>query len=677
MKYLSIILPIICLLQYVTAQELPPVIEQKLELTVEADEFETEDDTYLQHLEYWKKYSLNLNAATENDLQQLRLLTPLQISFFMQYRKMLGDLFSIYELQAIPGWDLMTIKKILPFVTVMASGKSFEPLNNRFRNGEHQVLSRISHVLEKSDGFTNNNGSFYEGSRPHIMMRYRYRYKNNLQYGLVADKDAGESFFSSSQKRGFDFYSLHFFATGVGKIKALAIGDYAVNLGQGLIHWQSLAFKKSADVLNIKRQSAIFRPYASAGEYYFNRGVGITLQHKHLETSMFISLRNHSASHHFDTILQQDVITSIATSGYHRTPTEIRNKNQINQLSYGGNIRYQKNNFTAGINAVHYAFSKNIQKRNESYNKYAIAGKNWSNYSVDYSYTYRNMHFFGEAAIDINLNKAFLNGLLISIDKRVDLALLHRHISKAYQSVNGNAFTENTLPGNENGLYASISLRLTPVIKIDLYADMFAFPWLRYLVDAPSKGKEFLVQVSFTPARNLEIYTRFKTESKQGNTSGNITVTNTLADITKHQWRIHTIYKLSKDVTLRQRVELSWYKNATVTEQGFLTYVDFIYKSMMKKYGAGVRLQFFETGGYNSRIYAYENDVLYNFSIPPFFGKGFRYYLNFNYDILKRATFYVKIAQTNYPGQLFIGSGNDRILDQNKTEIKFQGIVRF
>lgn len=53
-----------------------------------------------------------------------------------------------------------------------------------------------------------------------------------------------ENPFKGRQKAGFDFYSVHLFARRLGIIQSLAIGDFTVNLGQGLIQWQSLAFKK-------------------------------------------------------------------------------------------------------------------------------------------------------------------------------------------------------------------------------------------------------------------------------------------------------------------------------------------------------------------------------------------------------------------------------------------------
>ncbi|MBL0144814.1 MAG: hypothetical protein IPP48_02690 [Chitinophagaceae bacterium] len=61
---------------------------------------------------------------------------------------------------------------------------------------------------------------------------------------MLGEKDAGEQFFKGNQKQGFDFYSTHLFARNIGIVKALALGDFTVNMGQGLTQWQSLAFKK-------------------------------------------------------------------------------------------------------------------------------------------------------------------------------------------------------------------------------------------------------------------------------------------------------------------------------------------------------------------------------------------------------------------------------------------------
>ena len=103
------------------------------------------------------------------------------------------------------------------------------------------VLLRASRILEKSKGFIKDStGSKYPGSPEKLMIRYRYTYKNLLQFGLLGEKDAGEQFLKGAQRMGFDFYTFFLFARKIGIIESLALGDFSVNLGQGLIHWQDL-----------------------------------------------------------------------------------------------------------------------------------------------------------------------------------------------------------------------------------------------------------------------------------------------------------------------------------------------------------------------------------------------------------------------------------------------------
>ena len=79
----------------------------------------------------------------------------------------------------------------------------------------------------------------------------------------------------------------------------------------------------------------------------------------------------------------------------------------------------------------------------------------------------------------------------------------------------------------------------------------------------------------------------------------------------------------------------------------------------MKPWSGGLRLQYCETDGYDSRIYAYENDVLYSYSIPAFSGKGYRYYINLQLDTGKRLSIWARWAQTLYLGKKYAAGGAD------------------
>jgi hypothetical protein len=330
------------------------------------------------------------------------------------------------------------------------------------------------------------------------------------------------------------------------------------------------------------------------------------------------------------------------------------------------------------MNAVHYHFEHPVQKADYLYNMYALTGTTAANYSLDYSYTYNNMHVFGEMAVDEHLNKALLNGLLINTDSKVAMSLLYRNISRNYESLYSNAFTENTHTVNESGLYSAITITANPYLKINAYADFYHFPWLKYRTDAPTFGTEYAVQVFYEPNKSLLFNSRFRYQNKPINFNPSDLTMNPVIDRPKKALRSQVNYTLSKSITLRSRVELLWLdQKGTHPEKGFLAYVDFIYKPPSYRLSGNLRLAAFNTGSYDSRIYAFENDVLYSYSIPVFFDKGYRWYLNMRYKMNRQFSVWTRIDQIIYKGKSEIGSGLDMIKGNKKTGLKLELTLDF
>jgi DNA uptake protein ComE-like DNA-binding protein len=673
-------------------KEISSGTEQQLEDLVQTDGTAINDDSYVQQQEYFKNHPLNMNTATSEELNELGILSGLQLQQFLLYRRLLGKLLSPYELQAVPSWDIATIKNLLPFIIVADDRNLVSQMKERWKGGDNILLARYGRVMEKSKGYdkpADSAGNHYLGSAAKIYFRYSYNYKDLLQWGLLGDKDAGEQFFKGRQQWGFDFYSFHFFLRRLGMIKSLAVGDFTVNFGQGLIQWQSLAFKKSSAVLNIKRQSATLRPYNSAGEFNFHRGIGVTLQKKKWEATLFASFKKISANSIIDTSAGETVASSFLAGGYHRTASENDDRNNLQQTAAGAAIVYRASGAHAGINAVYYHFSKAIQKRPEPYNLFSMRGSSLANASIDYSYTWRNMHVFGEAAMDMLANTAFLNGLIISPDSKADISLVYRKISPAYRSLNANAFTENASPVNESGFYTGLSIQPSAAWKLDAYADIFHFPWLRYRVDAPSNGSDFLVQGSYIPNKQAELYIRYSNNIKMMNRPG-IDNINTIIDrIPKKSLRLQTRVTINRGTDIQNRVELLWYgdKSMAGSGQGWLMYTELSYKPLRRQWQANARLQYFEADNFNARLYAFEGGMPYNFSIPFYYDKGIRYYINLHWDASKAINkkklkrkydfdFWARWEQTIYPGKNTIGSGLDEIKGNHRSGLQFQLVLR-
>ncbi|MCB0381252.1 MAG: hypothetical protein KDD24_08345, partial [Flavobacteriales bacterium] len=78
---------------------------------------------------------------------------------------------------------------------------------------------------------------------------------------------------------------------------------------------------------------------------------------------------------------------------------------------------------------------------------------------------------------------------------------------------------------------------------------------------------------------------------------------------------------------------------------------------------------------YNTRIYAYENDVLYSFSIPAYYNRGTRTYLTVRYKVKRGIDVWLRYGLTHYENLDIISSGLEEIVGNSKSDVKFQ--VRF
>jgi hypothetical protein len=241
----------------------------------------------------------------------------------------------------------------------------------------------------------------------------------------------------------------------------------------------------------------------------------------------------------------------------------------------------------------------------------------------------------------------------------------------AYRAIYGNAFTEASTPGNERGLYMGICFRPTDYLRMDIFSDLFQFPWLRYRVDAPSTGSEQLIQCTYIPSKQSELIIRLRFKSKGiDQLKGNV---NEVDPYRQFNWRIQFTTRLFPSLSIRARSEYCRYiANSTGKQEGFLFLNDLLFNPARSKWSGNLRLSYFETGGFESRVYAFENDVLYSFAIPAFSGKGFRYYLNLGFDALKNITFWARWAQTFYGDTDHSGSGNDQVNSNHKSEITLQ-----
>ena len=90
------------------------------------------------------------------------------------------------------------------------------------------------------------------------------------------------------------------------------------------------------------------------------------------------------------------------------------------------------------------------------------------------------------------------------------------------------------------------------------------------------------------------------------------------------------------------------------------------------KVSFSARFALFDTDSYNSRIYSYENDVLYYFRIPSYYYQGSRSYLTLRYQFKKGIDLWLRYSNWTYYNRETIGSGLNEINGPSKSEFRAQ-----
>lgn len=689
-KIFTILLLVLSSFLAYSQQETIETLDEIIEEIASNTDYELDYTTLFQSLEEYYYNPIDLNSAKESDLKNLMFLTEFQIFSLIKYRQKFGAYVSLYELQFVDGIDDLTLKRILPFVNIQETKTAeVKDLKRLFTYGKHTGIVRYQRLIQEKSGYkeipdsvlaVNPNKSRYLGSPDKIYYRHNYQYKDKMFYGITAEKDDGEQFFKGAQKYGFDFYSAHFQLNRIGVFQKIILGDYIAQFGQGLTMWSGMSFGKTSSSTNIIKNSRGINKYSSVNESAFLRGQAASIEFGKFNFTEFVSYKSLDAgvdtTENIEFESEEHVISSFLETGYHRTPNEIAKRKTIQEFIAGANMNWKEKNFKIGATGVYYTFSSPLGERNEAYRYFDFVGTQNANFGVDYLITIPKVNIFGETSMSSNLGYASVNGAVINFVPEFNMSVLHRYLRADYQALYAQPFSEGNKPYNESGFFVGAEFYPIKKWKIDAYFDSWKYPWLRFGVGAPSWGNEYLVQVAHFPQRNLELYLRVKYKTKQKNDPEIITGIKPLVDYSSARYRIQLNYTPNSAWKFKSRIELSRYYMNTPS-WGYLVYQDIDYKPENIALKFNFRIAVFETDTYDARLYAYEPDVLYGFSVPAYYGKGTRLVFVVKYTLNRHFDFWFRIANTYYADKQNLGSGLDAIEGNNRTDVKLQLRYKF
>lgn len=444
-----------------------------------------------------------------------------------------------------------------------------------------------------------------------------------------------------------------------------------MNIGQGLIQWQSIAFKMGANVLKVKRESEMIRPYSSFKEFGFYRGIATTINFRKYDCTLFFSRKKIDATIIQDTLgIEQGQVSSLYASGLHRTYYELSKKNREVLTVLGSNILKSCSNYKFGLSAVLFQFALPVQSKTELYNKFDFSGYRQLILGANYEYTVKNFHFFGECAAASFLQKATVIGLIASVSKNIDVAFLHRNISRAFQSFYTNAFIENTSVNNEIGNYLGISYLSFFKWKIDFFYDIYRNPWVKFGNSKTTNGKMYLISA----ARNFGKTTKLQILIRNSSLS-DVTVMSTISKTTHAKISMNTILGPANE--LSQTIQMVRYFGSIKSpEDGFLIATEYKTTLLNRKLEAQIKLTFFDTDSYNSRIFLLESDGFNRSTSGLFYDQGVKVSGGMDVRISKKVHLGGKLSNLSYFEKKSIGYGQDLIKSNKKTSFSIKILIK-
>lgn len=588
----------------------------------EVDYEQLQTDLYTLH-----ESPIDLNNTSDQELTQLYFLSPQQIDAILAYAYR-HPFESLYELRLIPELADYEIRDLLPFVQIT---NHQSPITNElyakevFAKAHHEIITRIDA----------RNIEAYEGTDPiYTQFRYRFDFRRRVTFGVQLRRPAGG--FARDLQYGA-YLQLNDIAP---HLHTLVAGNFQASFGQGLVLAPVFHAGKSMYVTSIGQQREGLRYYSSVdGQGLHGAGAALRWEWNkttRLDVSALYSMRraNDSTWHHL----------------------------------LGANLTLRHKKLQVELTAIENIWSDSIHPyTNAKYNRHYFRGRNQAVIGASFRYNYGWFDMFGEVATAQNNEHSPITNNQSPITKShwgfgtiigsrfyptngVSLIALYRYYSPYFDNALGYAFSETSRIGDENGGYLGFDITRLRNWRFIGYGDIFYFSGYKYgLGDATrTLGYDAMAEIQYhqSPMTNHQWSLSLRARArKKGASTYSVRAT---FDWQRNGWSLRT----TADANLTNQ-------KSTITNQQSIPYgvsiaqdIAYDFQSPMTNHQLPIRLrlrlQAFDAREWANRIYIYEHDVLYAFSIPAVYGLGGRAYLCLRWQIIPQLALYFRASETVY-----------------------------
>ena len=548
---------------------------------------------------------IDLNNTSDEELQQLYFLSPRQIDDILAYADK-HPFESVYELRLIPSLADYEIRNLVPFVRVSARTPEHNNMYARevFTQAKHEIITRVD---------ARNIESLERTDPVYAQLRYRFDYKRKVLFGGQLRRPVGG--------KAEDLqYGIYMQLTDIAPhVHTIVGGNYQASFGQGLVIAPVFHSGKSMYVASAGQQKNGLRYYSSADGAGLH-GVGGTFRREwgkqtRLDVSALYSLNKYKD-----------------TTWHH---------------AVGANITLRHKKLEVQVTGMEHIYSDSIHPyRNAKYNRHYFRGYRQAVLGASVRYNYGWFDLFGEIATSQNQEWGFgtIVGSRFYPADGVNLIALYRYYSPWFDNEYGYAFSESSRMGDENGGYVGFDITRLKNWRFSGYGDVFYFSGYKYGLgnDTATIGYDALFETKY----HSNLQSPFNSQLSTFNFVFRLRAKRKGAQDT---YSVRALFEWSRGGwSLRTTADANYVESYGVSLAQDIAYDFTPYTVHHTPLSLRLRLQAFDARKWENRIYLYEHDVLYAFSIPATYGLGGRAYFCLRWQIIKQLALYLRVSETVY-----------------------------
>jgi hypothetical protein len=518
-------------------------------------------------------------------------------------------------------------------------------------------------LINLSDKPGRDDTSFI-GSSLKTLTKYKFT-AGGFSGGFTVEKDQGEKLLSGNPPLP-DFLSAYLTYNGSRLIRRIIVGDYSARFGQGTNINTGIRTGLSLTAPGYMSARNEIKQYTSTDENNFFRGMAADFSVKNLGLSIFYSNKSSDATLGTSSGSTNDYAENFYTSGLHTSSSQMKKKDAITDLTYGINLSCNFNNLRFGLvwseDRLSIPVKPSFKIPEEVFD---FTGTRNTLYTIYYNSLIKRILLYGEFSTNDYLRKAFVQGLSFRPSDRLSINFLYRKYDAGYFTLHGNGPGSSSVTGNEQGILGNFTFEAAKHLFISGGCNIQQFPWLKYRNSSPSRGIKKEIIARFLPTEKIVIEALFN--NRVSTFDSESTGIPKQKEITARNIRGSIRYTLNDNLVLGTRLD---YKHVNPSaSKGIMMLQDINFRFIKIPLTLWFRYCLFNTDDWDSRIYAYENDLLYSFSIPALSGEGTRSYIMVKWEIGDFADIRFKYSITSL-------AWNDTSIEE-RNEIRFQAKILF